>query len=52
MIALSAVRNRQNEVYSVNSSCWQGATKGTAESGLTTRGIIKGISIVGCFHLP
>jgi hypothetical protein len=51
MVALTAVRDRDYEVYSVIASCWQGAMKGPAASGLTTRGVIKETEVVGHFHL-
>jgi hypothetical protein len=51
IVTLTAVRDRDNKVYSVTASCWQGAMKGPAASGLTTRGVVKGTMIVSCFHL-
>jgi hypothetical protein len=50
VIALTAVRDRDKEVYSVTASCWQGEMKGPTASGLTTRRIIEGTAIVGHFH--
>jgi hypothetical protein len=45
MVALTAVRDRDDKVYSVTASWWQRAMK-----GLTTRGVVKGTAVVGCFH--
>jgi hypothetical protein len=51
MVALTAVRYRDDKVYSVTASCWQGAMKGPAASGLTMRGVIKVTAVVGHFHV-
>jgi hypothetical protein len=50
MVTLTAVRDRDNEVYSVTASCWQGVMEGPTASGLTMRGVVKGSTTVGCFH--
>jgi hypothetical protein len=47
--SLTAIRNRDDEVYSVTASCWQWVMKGPAASGLTTRGVVKGTTVVGGF---
>jgi hypothetical protein len=39
------------KAYSVTDSCWQEATKGSAVSELTMRGVIEGTTRVGRFHL-
>jgi hypothetical protein len=51
MVTLNAVRNGDDKAYSVTASCSQGAMKGPRASGLTTRGVVDGTAIVGCFHL-
>jgi hypothetical protein len=51
VITLIAVRDRDNEVYLVTASCWQGATKGPGASGLTTRGVIEETMTASHFHL-
>jgi hypothetical protein len=48
MIALTAVRNRNGELYSVTASCFL-AMKGPAASELTTRKELEGTSMVGRF---
>jgi hypothetical protein len=35
----------------VTASCWQGVMKGSTASGLTTRRVIQGTTIVGHFQL-
>jgi hypothetical protein len=50
MVTLTAVRDKDEEVCSVTASCWQGAMKGPAASGLTTRGVVKGTRVVGHFY--
>jgi hypothetical protein len=51
MIILTAIRNRDNEVYSLTASDLQGVMKGPTASGLTMREVIEEISIIGHFHL-
>jgi hypothetical protein len=51
VIVLTAVRNRDDEVYLMTASCWKQVTKGPAASGLTTRRVIEGTTIVSYFHL-
>jgi hypothetical protein len=51
MIALTAVKNRDNEVYSVTTSWWTWVWMRPAVLRLIRRGVIKGTMTVGHFHL-
>jgi hypothetical protein len=39
-ITLTAIRNMDNNIYSMSTSCWKRAAKGPQVSGLTMRGVI------------
>jgi hypothetical protein len=49
VVALTAFRDRDDKVYSVTASCWQGAMKGPAASGLTMRAVVKGTAVSRSF---
>jgi hypothetical protein len=51
MVTLTAVKDRDDEVYSGTASCSQGSMKGPTASGLTVRGVVEGTTIVGQRHL-
>jgi hypothetical protein len=42
IITLTAVRNRDNEVYLITVSCYKGMMKELEASGMTIRGVVEG----------
>jgi hypothetical protein len=43
MIALTAIRDRDNEVYSVITYCWQGVMKGPQHQGWPQEMLSRGL---------